>query len=78
MDFIHKDLPKSDIDLFGLDNPIEFECHDFVTLLVDAKIFPSKGQAKKAGWSNNNGIPPGFNEIRIGKRHITILNWFTE
>jgi hypothetical protein len=46
-----------------------------IDILVQCKIFASKGQAKKNGWANKSEIPQGFSEFTVGKlkRRIAIL-----
>ena len=45
---------------------------DFLTILKDANVFSSKGQARKAGWSRE--IQEGFNQIRVGKfKHLITM-----
>lgn len=47
-------------------------------ILVNAGIFPSKGQARKNGWDKD--IPKGWTDISIGKKkkRFCILNCTTE
>lgn len=77
--FIHKDLPESDRELFfgplGGEEFIEFDDDwQMDDVWVRARFFASKSQARK----NNHGgpIPAGFNDY-IKKRRgirVTILN----
>lgn len=75
MDFIHGDLPESDIQLFGLDSPKKLHAKTWQDLAVECGVFQSKGQAKKNGWQGE--IPSGFSQRTAGKKGvITVLNWF--
>lgn len=78
VDFIHTNIPKSDINLFGLEDPVEFDFSTWADVAVYLKIFPSKGQAKKNGWSGT--LEEGFQQRFIKKNGlmITILNYFEE
>jgi len=75
-DFIHPNLPTSDIELFGLDGPEPLTATTWEELATQCKLFPSKGQARKAGWSGP--IEPGFSQREIRKRRflVTVLNEF--
>jgi hypothetical protein len=77
-DFIHSDLPESDVRLFGLDDPSILLATDWESLAVECGLFPSKGQARKAGWAGP--IEPGFSLRTIKKRRftVTVLNWFVD
>lgn len=77
-DFIHAALPKSDIELFGLDNPEMIPNSDWADIAVKCGLFPSKTQARKNGWGDQ--LKPGFQEKVLKKKRITVtvLNWFEE
>ncbi len=69
----------NDEKIIFIDCPVWFKTGDrlidIYDLLVFAKLFPSKGVARK-NW-NRPGMPKGFEEFKnIGKHHktITILN----
>lgn len=40
--------------------------------MVHLGVFPSKGQARKAGWAGP--VPDGWSEVRVGKCAIFIWN----
>jgi hypothetical protein len=48
---------------------------DMLDVLVRAKVFPSKGRARKNGWQGREDIPPGWTEFTIGKRKHKIFIW---
>ena len=68
-------VKKDDIKLFTDKEWWDFEA--FVVpssmtnagLMVFLGIFPSKGQARKAGWPDTP-LPNGWNEIKIGQNRI--------
>jgi hypothetical protein len=68
-------LPGDQELLFG-GQPVEhFDSSvTFADLLVRYNIFPSKGQARKAGW--DKPIPTGWSEWVVGKlkHHLWIWN----
>lgn len=73
--FAHESLSDEDVDLFlGPFNEhskvVRFsERFDFAEMAVALNIFPSKGQARKNGWSGP--IPEGYGE-RHYKRVFTV------
>lgn len=68
-------LHESEVDVFFGGDVCEVlsDDVDFLDILVKCKIFPSKGQARKAGRESNISI--GYNEFVIGKlkTRISIL-----
>ena len=58
--------------LLGRANPPVFET--FADVLVAASLFPSKGQANKAG-ANTTEIPDGLSVFCIGKLKTHIWIW---
>lgn len=69
--FAHEALTDEDVDLFlGPFNDFSKlqrfgDVFDFADMAVALKLFPSKGQARKNGWSGP--IPPGYGERRYKK-----------
>ena len=66
------------------DRPFFFEDEEVNTLTVDndmldvlviAKIFSSRGQAKKNGWAGKEVIPNGWTEFTVGKKKHQIFIW---
>lgn len=78
IDFIHSQLPKSDIQLFGLDDPQPLTAKTWEEVAVQCGLFASKNQARKAGWQGE--FEPGFSQREIKRRKftVTVLNWFVD
>ncbi len=83
LNFIHKNLPNSDRDLFfgplGSDNFQTFECETLGPLMVVAGKFPSLTQARKNGW--DRPLATGFQQFVVGGKSknrtvISVLNRF--
>ncbi len=75
VDFVHPDLPFTDIALFGLDGPLPLRVKDWPSLAVEAGVFSGKSEAKRDGW--NGEIPSGVSQRKAGKKGIiTVLNYF--
>lgn len=80
--FIHKDLPDSDRDLFfgPLTENDKFIVFDdgviMAHLIAQIGLFTSIGQARKNGW--DKPIPIGYTDLIVGKKkiYVTILNKF--
>lgn len=69
-DFISIHLPISDIELSGLDDPITFDVITWEEIAVTLRLFPSKSEARRAGWT---GKPkPGFSQKKLKKRGILV------
>lgn len=73
--------PGDDLLLFGKwgANTVEETVHHFpkettfADLMVHFQIFPSKGQARKNGWTQP--IPEGWSEYSIGKLKTRLWIW---
>jgi hypothetical protein len=75
MNFIHHELPKSDIKLFFGEDETAEEFNNFNTLadiVINLGKFSSITQARKNGWYKS--IPSGFSEHKIGKTKFWTLN----
>lgn len=59
--------PEKDEQIFSVPDTITME-----EILVMLGKFPSKGQARKNGWSGP--VPDGFNAWQIGKFQFVTLN----
>lgn len=73
--FIHLDLPASDIKLFfGENEKVDWfsDSNTLAHIVCRLNKFPSFTQARKNGW--DRPIPPGFAEHKIGKTKFWTLN----
>lgn len=75
VNFMHIDLPKTDIELFfGKDEKVDWfsDSNTLAHIVCRLGKFSSLTQAKKNGW--DRPIPIGFAEHKIGKTKFWTLN----
>jgi hypothetical protein len=75
MDFVvlNSLFKEEDIQLFGLDDPVRLpETATMFDVLVAAKVFKSKGDARK-NWKGSADIPFGFHRFEVGKMKTEII-----
>lgn len=72
--FVNKNATSKDIQCL-FNGPVismAVDCLDWTAIAVACGFFPSRGQARKNGWSGP--VPRGFGQRKFGNRGLCV--WF--